>query len=125
MIRRPPRSTRTDTLFPDTTLFRSGPHRERDVGSAGSNRINRTAKTFCAAGAIILDLGNPNVGKPERHRERDTARSYVLRIEGGAEPGGVDLTGLDPCVGKRPLIGLDPQLGFVLEIGRASWRERE
>src|SRR3546814_14315562 len=24
MIRRPPRSTRTDTLFPDTTLFRAG-----------------------------------------------------------------------------------------------------
>src|SRR3546814_3583489 len=28
MIRRPPRSTRTDTLFPYTTLFRSN-HRER------------------------------------------------------------------------------------------------
>src|SRR3546814_1682065 len=27
MIRRPPRSTRTDTLFPYTTLFRSVPHR--------------------------------------------------------------------------------------------------
>src|SRR3546814_10678106 len=27
MIRRPPRSTRTDTLFPYTTLFRSGPLR--------------------------------------------------------------------------------------------------
>src|SRR3546814_4794936 len=26
MIRRPPRSTRTDTLCPYTTLFRSGPH---------------------------------------------------------------------------------------------------
>src|SRR3546814_10448353 len=26
MIRRPPRSTRTDTLFPYTTLFRSGLH---------------------------------------------------------------------------------------------------
>src|SRR3546814_10220526 len=26
MIRRPPRSTRTDTLFPYTTLFRSGHH---------------------------------------------------------------------------------------------------
>src|SRR3546814_15222679 len=26
-IRRPPRSTRTDTLFPYTTLFRSGPRR--------------------------------------------------------------------------------------------------
>src|SRR3546814_5150382 len=27
MIRRPPRSTRTDTLFPYTTLFRSHPRR--------------------------------------------------------------------------------------------------
>src|SRR3546814_3308666 len=32
MIRRPPRSTRTDTLFPYTTLFRS--HPERHAGSA-------------------------------------------------------------------------------------------
>src|SRR3546814_16591046 len=29
MIRRPPRSTRTDTLFPYTTLFRSGRGRRR------------------------------------------------------------------------------------------------
>src|SRR3546814_1969690 len=29
MIPRPPRSTRTDTLFPYTTLFRSFPHGER------------------------------------------------------------------------------------------------
>src|SRR3546814_6841585 len=29
MIRRPPRSTRTDTLFPYTTLFRSGVRRRR------------------------------------------------------------------------------------------------
>src|SRR3546814_2134401 len=29
MIRRPPRSTRTDTLFPYTTLFRSGALRRR------------------------------------------------------------------------------------------------
>src|SRR3546814_7056339 len=29
MIRRPPRSTRTDTLFPYTTLFRSQPRRDR------------------------------------------------------------------------------------------------
>src|SRR3546814_2961541 len=31
MIRRPPRSTRTDTLFPYTTLFRS-PLREEGIG---------------------------------------------------------------------------------------------
>src|SRR3546814_7421101 len=30
MIRRPPRSTRTDTLFPYTTLFRSCAARRRD-----------------------------------------------------------------------------------------------
>src|SRR3546814_7317834 len=29
MIRRPPRSTRTDTLLPDTTLFRSQPALDR------------------------------------------------------------------------------------------------
>src|SRR3546814_3430415 len=33
MIRRPPRSTRTDTLFPDTTLFRSvGRRRLQSIG---------------------------------------------------------------------------------------------
>src|SRR3546814_7805661 len=33
MIRRPPRSTRTDTLFPYTTLFRSvSPSRDEDAG---------------------------------------------------------------------------------------------
>src|SRR3546814_5346896 len=32
MKRRPPRSTRTDTLFPYTTLFRSGREGESDTG---------------------------------------------------------------------------------------------
>src|SRR3546814_13496463 len=40
MIRRPPRSTRTDTLFPYTTLFRSGPRplraRQRRGHGAGA-----------------------------------------------------------------------------------------
>src|SRR3546814_12041070 len=43
MIRRPPRSTRTDTLFPYTTLFRSpppagNPHRTVSLGYAGQGR---------------------------------------------------------------------------------------
>src|SRR3546814_13411685 len=33
MIRRPPRSTRTDTLFPYTTLFRSHDRNQRFVGA--------------------------------------------------------------------------------------------
>src|SRR3546814_3744672 len=36
MIRRPPRSTRTDTLFPYTTLFRSAEHRhKKQTGGRG------------------------------------------------------------------------------------------
>src|SRR3546814_3822238 len=35
MIRRPPRSTRTDTLFPYTTLFRSETSREINLGIEG------------------------------------------------------------------------------------------
>src|SRR3546814_1812622 len=38
MIRRPPRSTRTDTLFPYTTLFRSG---LRDVDEAEEEILRR------------------------------------------------------------------------------------
>src|SRR3546814_12618811 len=34
MIRRPPRSTRTDTLFPYTTLFRSYPFSDRQQSLA-------------------------------------------------------------------------------------------
>src|SRR3546814_13518793 len=37
MIRRPPRSTRTDTLFPYTTLFRS-PARQRAPDAGGAAR---------------------------------------------------------------------------------------
>src|SRR3546814_10358636 len=33
MIRRPPRSTRTDTLFPYTTLFRSPDEKRSETGS--------------------------------------------------------------------------------------------
>src|SRR3546814_824789 len=40
MIRRPPRSTRTDTLFPYTTLFRSGREYGRSVCSYGLHQNN-------------------------------------------------------------------------------------
>src|SRR3546814_7386864 len=38
MIRRPPRSTRTDTLFPYTTLFRSGVGGLADLAVRGRHR---------------------------------------------------------------------------------------
>src|SRR3546814_15950935 len=39
MIRRPPRSTRTDTLFPYTTLFRAGRRQGRLHGQGGEPMI--------------------------------------------------------------------------------------
>src|SRR3546814_17203880 len=45
MIRRPPRSTRTDTLFPYTTLFRSASQTEEGWWAVtGSNRRHSRCK---------------------------------------------------------------------------------
>src|SRR3546814_15754851 len=41
MIRRPPRSTRTDTLFPCTTLFRSGTGKTAAVGLPLLQRLSK------------------------------------------------------------------------------------
>src|SRR3546814_10712080 len=55
MIRRPPRSTRTDTLFPYTTLFRSHPQDCAGAGGGlrrGSEACERDALfRACAGGA--------------------------------------------------------------------------
>src|SRR3546814_20902728 len=57
MRRRPPRSTRTDTLFPDTTLFRSGVRSRIDRGR------------FEAVEEPITTLGKRGRRPVERHRE--------------------------------------------------------
>src|SRR3546814_17979887 len=44
MIRRPPRSTRTDTLFPYTTLFRSPPRRRRRHPAQVARRTAASAR---------------------------------------------------------------------------------
>src|SRR3546814_1865555 len=43
MIRRPPRSTRTDTLFPYTTLFRSEPDTWKNPPSPASTAVAHPA----------------------------------------------------------------------------------
>src|SRR3546814_6821524 len=49
MLLRPPRSTRTDTLFPYTTLFRSEDHREdRDHDNADHHRSERAVQPVVA-----------------------------------------------------------------------------
>src|SRR3546814_7828599 len=58
MIRRPPRSTRTDTLFPYTTLFRSVHHRHRQ-------QIGRDAAD------IAVERQAARVGRRLRRRQAD------------------------------------------------------
>src|SRR3546814_16291158 len=49
MIRRPPRSTRTDTLFPYTTLFRSPGWVTSNRHASGWERLGRRASTPVAS----------------------------------------------------------------------------
>src|SRR3546814_2550401 len=56
MIRRPPRSTRTDTLFPYTPLFRS-PLNERDIQTRRGRRVAHPLKRASKAIRQGLETG--------------------------------------------------------------------
>src|SRR3546814_20308733 len=65
MIRRPPRSTRTDTLFPYTTLFRSidAAITARLASGWTLGRLDRTMKAILRAGAYeLIARGDVPVG---------------------------------------------------------------
>src|SRR3546814_18808545 len=61
MIRRPPRSTRTDTLFPYTTLFRSLAHAARRREPPGLGAGSRNGRAWHRS-AVEDDDGNPAAG---------------------------------------------------------------
>src|SRR3546814_4228838 len=78
MIRRPPRSTRTDTLFPYTTLFRSDPGRAVgarvtgqadlfDVLEEGVKQFVGTAIAAVLAGVVVQRLARGVVDRSEEH----------------------------------------------------------
>src|SRR3546814_6263647 len=68
MIRRPPRSTRTDTLFPYTTLFRSW------VGIVDRNRIAADEQRIDNAEIMLRALANP------RFHHRPVAFEYWWKV---------------------------------------------
>src|SRR3546814_11892612 len=96
MIRRPPRSTRTDTLFPYTTLFRSAIDISREalddlIAHFGADRVS----------TIVADLSTPEGAKG--------SIDEAVAVLGGADVWGA----------RRPAGD-----GVGREIGRASSRER-
>src|SRR3546814_3664098 len=76
MIRRPPRSTRTDTLFPYTTLFRSHPPqkchrcRRKRRGRAAVDRRRPAAGRRAA----------PRAGRLRRSEEHTSELQSLMRI---------------------------------------------
>src|SRR3546814_17783056 len=108
MIRRPPRSTRTDTLFPSTTLFRSNEldHHRIPVNQAMVRPVRRPIDDRdiwrVQHDQTALDL--------EKGLVRDIGRDRLLRKglgkvvgtrgcgdQGGAEEGGVGKEGGRRC----------------------------
>src|SRR3546814_11096707 len=86
MIRRPPRSTRTDTLFPYTTLFRSKSIDEDRIlrlfnaGIGATLRTNAFAPAAAEALAFKIDSSRiPGLPKPLPWRE---VFVYSPRVEG-------------------------------------------
>src|SRR3546814_17056084 len=75
MIRRPPRSTRTDTLFPYTTLFRSHQGGVPVLG-IGGDELHDSKPTTSAPGAWVLQIEMSRSRTRCAHRE---TRCVVLR----------------------------------------------
>src|SRR3546814_14048584 len=102
MIRRPPRSTRTDTLFPYTTLFRSYLILGRSKGgTAEAGTILTQAERLADAQSVILPYGLVAVAL------------LVLAV----------------IIARFPLPAMGAATSRVSreerkQIGRASWRER-
>src|SRR3546814_3864600 len=79
MIRRPPRSTRTDTLFPYTTLFRSA-DRSLDPGHArgAGGRIPQPAAGVGAAHQPARAARLRGAGRPGQRSEEHTSELQSL-----------------------------------------------
>src|SRR3546814_5987679 len=111
MIRRPPRSTRTDTLFPDTTLFRSLVV-EAEVARHDRivERAARLAHPVEAAGDLPHDLG--------------ALRVREVEAVGDRERRGADRGDVAPRLGDRLLAAFD-RVGVAIARGAVGGhRER-
>src|SRR3546814_16391110 len=112
MIRRPPRSTRTDTLFPYTTLFRSPraapergqwPRKDTEAPSLRSSAVNlailaivpaeRAGEDPAAAAEGVERPDDAMLAPEAQHREVGAEQAHA---GGGAEPAAQPLVGTTP-----------------------------
>src|SRR3546814_14679661 len=111
MIRRPPRSTRTDTLFPYTTLFRS-------INDDMPFLVDSTSQAVAAQGLAVHRILHPVVKV-----KRDAKGHLQEAGEGPARESVIymELERGDARARRRLLDGLEAALRDVraAEIGRA------
>src|SRR3546814_17068956 len=104
MIRRPPRSTRTDTLFPYTTLFR---------------RVGEMGVALLVGEAGRLDLVVQPLGAHRLHRRQVEAGEDVQQQQGDdALPVGRALVDVVALVGGAERIDVRP--GVPRDVGQAG-----
>src|SRR3546814_10277375 len=99
MIRRPPRSTRTDTLFPYTTLFRSGSDtgwqwqrrrwprpdaiapRRREYRAAAAPAATAVTTELPAAASAPPDPASRNPVRPASGRDRLRSEEHTSELQ--------------------------------------------
>src|SRR3546814_18266113 len=113
MIRRPPRSTRTDPLFPYTTLF---PSRQENIPSVlGSATPSLESLHNAYTGRYGLLRLNERAGGAKQPR--------FLRLDVKSRPLDSGISGpMQQAIGQTLAAG--QQVLVFLKIGRASCRER-
>src|SRR3546814_20606400 len=118
MIRRPPRSTRTDTLFPYTTLFLSFPGRPPRRPALLDRRARRTAAVVAPAGLAphIAELVLPR-RRPHILRDPDPFMHCGTQYIDAAQL-------LDDAIAHRLVVAFDDDTAEHPDIGSAPCRER-
>src|SRR3546814_11767482 len=97
MIRRPPRSTRTDTLFPYTTLFRSAEAHDADrvVAQDGDQVAGK------ACDGELREADHAAVAGQHHKRQREGAEAQRIAADlVGAEIGGEARVGEEETAGE-------------------------
>src|SRR3546814_7261296 len=118
MIRRPPRSTRTDTLFPYTTLFRSHSTKLHNAwknhGSSGAVQHPRSGAVRPGSG---MQSGENGVGMLARQCGEKAGKGIAAARAARQRYSDVADEGRRPSVQQQQAIGEAGRLAH--EIGRA------
>src|SRR3546814_227526 len=128
MLRRPPRSTRTDTLVPYTTLCRSGEGKEEavDFGAPDDHRLWRIGEAqrlfdaVCGLGLFVLPVGvagQDDVATPFEQR-RQAVEGPAPHDHRAAHGELLETAQVGGQVPRHPAVGADDAVGGAGEDQR-------